>query len=176
MGRSRRERRARDWIPLRLGGTAAPYLIMPSWCSAFPGGGVALLIWVIAIRRVMFYHDRHNIVFLFGIVLYGSCTKRAESPTFTSVGQRPTYGVKKNSKPCKGAIKGCRPYRACSYLTRNVGRCPTLVNVRASPCKSQAGNTFAARRDGLALPYYAELVLGAPRRLGPAFVVFREGG
>jgi len=85
---------------------------------------------------------RNTMVIQHGIVTFLS----PERAAFTSVGQRPTYGVKKNSKPCKGDIHLITPLQGLiHFVARFVGRCPTLMNVGLS--------ALTARRDAVALPF-----------------------
>ena len=59
--------------------------------------------------------------------------KRAESPTFISVGQRPTKQGIKGNEPCKGDIHLIAPLQGLEFLLHPyVGRCPTLMNVALS--------------------------------------------
>jgi len=55
-------------------------------------------------------------------------------PYVISVGQRPTKTTVLNQCPARAksstqrpARLGCRPYRACIFHLRHVGRCPTLL-------------------------------------------------
>ena len=59
--------------------------------------------------------------------------KRAESPISNSVGQRPTYGGKKNLSPVRAQAFIAHALTGLLFLlTRFVGRCPTLLPVGLS--------------------------------------------
>ena len=60
-----------------------------------------------------------------------------ERAALISVGQRPTLWYTPNPKAVGLASIRCRPYRAQNFIYRFVGRCPTLMSGRASPCLCQ---------------------------------------